>query len=311
MAAQSVSLSTMFGWIPEAFRMLRQGKGPLLAASLWMILVVVLISAPIFVYMGFSGAFNPQTANAYLARSTFWVIEAFVILISVLVHPALIAGWYRLIGATAVGTPGRGRDIFAPFADAALWGRCLRVALIGIAAVAVLFCAMLLPFASQFFAFQHAAQANQAAIAAGMAGIPVTFPTAMFMAYIAFILLAIGVQSVATIALGEVAARPTPAATAMLESLQAIARNFFKLLLFNVCVGILFSALFMVILIPLVLIGVALAMISPILMLIVVGLGYLAMFLAMYPIMYVFFYLYWRDLLGGATPPPIPASVSV
>ena len=191
---------------------------------------------------------------------------------------------------------------------ATLWGRALGVTGVAVAIAAVLFALMLLPFASTFMAFQHASQAQQAAIAAAEAVPTLDFPWLMSLASFAWMLLVVIVQMVAGLAFGEVAARATGPVAAMRLAAAAIARNFFKLVLFWFCLSALVGAVAMVLIIPVIVIGVLLAFIHPLLMAVVVGLGYAALLLVMYPAMYVVRYLIWKGLLGSATP---PATVSV
>ena len=254
MATRSVGLGEMFGWIPAAIRMCRDGKETLLSAALWMVAVVVVMLVPLLAAMAADGAFTPRGAGApYQPGVLFWTLEALVVVFSLAVFPALAVGWFRLCSALDAGVPTRGVDVFVAFSEPVLWGRALGVTGVAVAIAAVLFALMLLPFASTFMAFQHASQAQQAAIAAGEAVPTLDFPWLMFLAYFAWILLVVIVQMVAGLAFGEVAARATGPVAAMRLAAAAIARNFFKLVLFWFCLSALVGAVAMVLIIPVIL----------------------------------------------------------
>ena len=309
MSVQNVSLSAMFGWIGTAGRMLKSDWRRFVAAALWMLLVV-LVPIAIFMAIVFAlGVFPPAQGETPFGEDMtwFWLSYGVLIVLSLVLQPPLLAGWFGLCGDVDVGRSGRGRDIFVPFRNRELWIRSLMVTLIALAIGVLLFCLTLLPFLSGLMAFQSEMAGYQAAAMAGAQVQPPTPPLGFFVGYFFFIFAACGLQMVTLLALAEVAARPTSAWSALVLATRAIARNFFKLVLFGFCASMLFWAILMIVILPLVLLGVALAFISPVLSAVVIVIGYLALLALIYPLMFISQYLMWKGMLTDPMQLPVMA----
>ncbi len=309
MSAQNVSLTAMFGWIGAAGRMLKSDWRRFVAAAFWMLLVVLV---PIAIFMGLFfafGVFPPGQGKTPFGpdMTWFWLSYSVLIVLSLVLQPPLLAGWFGLCGDVDVGRSGRGRDIFVPFRNRELWIRSLTVTLIALAIGVLLFCVTLLPFLSGLIAFQTEMAGYQAAAMAGAQVQPPMPPLGFFVGYFFFLIAACALQVVSLLALAEVAARPTSAWSALALAFRAVLSNFFKLVLFGICASMLLSAVMMIVILPLVLLGVALAFISPVLTAIVVGVGYLAMIALMYPLMFIGQYLMWKSLMTDPTQAPLMA----
>ena len=310
MSVQDVSLSAMFAWFPESLRLLKSGWRRFTAASLWTLLLVML---PVFVFMGViyaTGAFDPGAVNPFGTNMTTWLVAYGILMLgSLILHPPLFVGWLAMCGDVDVGRSGRGGDIFAPFRQPALWGRSLVVVAVTMVAVLVLFCVTILPFLPSLIDYEKAIAIHALS---GSSAPPPGPPMAMFgimVGYAVFMIPAILAQVVSFVALGEIAARPTPPLAALMLAARAVGRNVLKLFVFGIVLYAATSLVMTIVIVPMVLIGVGLVFISPIVAGVVIGLLYLALIAAMYPVMFVFSYLLWKGLLAGGAPVEAPASV--
>lgn len=309
MSVQNVSLSAMFAWFPESLRILKSGWRRFTAASLWTLLVVFV---PVFVFMGViyaTGAFNPGSANPFGENLTVLLVAYGVLIVaSLILHPPLFVGWLAMCGDVDVGRSGRGSDIFAAFRQSSLWGRSLVVVAVTMVAVMVLFCVTILPFVPSLIDYEKAIAVQALS---GSSAPPPAPPLAMFgimLGYAAFMIPALLAQVVSFVALGEVAARPTPPLAALMLAARAVGRNVLKLFVFGLVLYMATSIAMMIIIVPLVLVGIGLTFVSPILGAVVIGVMYLALIVAMYPVMFVFSYLLWKGLLAGGAPAAAPVS---
>lgn len=314
MTVQNVSLATMFGWLPDMVRILKSGWRRFLSASLWTMLVFLLLLG-LFVGMVIgTGTFDFANAAKPMATPSagFWIVYGLFIAVNLALQPALHAGWFALCGDVDVGRSGRGSDVFAPFLrHPGVWGRCLVIALITLVVVVAVFCVTLLPFIPGFIAFNKAMAVYQASLAAGVTS-PAPFPPiGIFFGYFLFLAMMIFVQVVSVVAMGEVAARPTPPMAAMNLAARAVLRNGFKLLLLFIVVSMAMGVAMMVVFVPVVLIGVLLSFVSPVLMAVVLCVAYLGLIMGMYALMYVFHYVLWKGLLAGGAPANEPETMAV
>jgi len=311
MTARSVALSAMLGWLPETLRILKAGWRRLISASVWMLLVIFV---PIGLFFGLAfatGGLGRDPAHPLGDFGVGLLVGYGVLaLASFLVQPALMAGWFGVCGDIDVGRSGRGRDIFAPFRQRGVWGRSLGVMLVTLGVTLLVFCVTLLPFLGNFIAFDQAMTAYQANQSAGQT-VAATFPPiGFFLGYFVFLIAMIVVQLVSMVAMAEVAARPTPALAAMRLAAQAVLRNLFKLVLVYFIASAVMGAVVMVVLLPVILLGLGLMLLSQVLGIGVIVLGYAAMLVTMYPLMFAFQYLVWKGLLAAEAPAAVEASVS-
>jgi hypothetical protein len=311
MSVQNVSLSAMFAWFPESLRLLKSGSRRFVSASLWTVLIIVV---PAIAFMGVvfaTGAFDPASPTPF-GPNTVWIWLGYgaLLIVSLIVQPAIVVGWLAMCGDVDVGRHGRGRDIFAPFRQPSLWRRGLVVVLVTMVVVGLLFCVTVLPFIPSLLAYEQAIAAQ--AVALGSSAPPPAPPFALFglmLGYLVFLVPALLAQLVSFVALGEIAARPTPPLAALLLATRAVWRNLLKLIVFGIVLYVAMNVVMMIVIIPMVLVGIGLAFINPILAGVVIGVLYLALIVAMYPVMFVFAYLLWKGLLAGNTPPGTPSSI--
>lgn len=302
MTVQNVSLTAMLGWFSDTGRILKAGWRRFVAAGLWTVLVVLV---PIAVFFGLAFAFGLLQAGHDPARPFgdhaiwFWVAYGVFMLLGLLVQPALTAGWFGLCSDVDVGRGGRGLDVFAPFRNRNVWWRSLVVALITMVAFLLLAALTLGPFIPGFLAFDQAMTLHAANVAAGLPSEAPFPPIGIFFGYFVFILLTIVVQPVSMMAFVEVAMRPTAPLAAIVLAARAVLRNVFKLILMWFLASTLLTMAMMVVILPLALLAVGLAFISPVLAFVVMGIAYLALLVGMYPLMFVYLYVMWKSLLAG------------
>jgi len=281
------------------------------SAALWTMLMIFVPVGLFFAFAFAVGGFGADPVNPIADVGIgFLVAYGLLILVSFLIQPALLAGWFGLCGDVDVGRSGRGRDIFAPFHQRDVWGRSLGVMLITLGVVVLAFCVTMLPFLGSFIAFDQAMTAYQANQAAGLTGNAPFPPLGFFLGYFVFLITMMFVQLVSMVAVAEVAARPTRALAAMRLAAESVLRNLFKLVLVYVIASAVLGAVLMIVLLPPVLLGLGLMLLSQVLGIVVIGLGYVAMLVAIYPLMFAFQYVVWKGLLAADAPAVVEASVS-
>jgi len=303
MSVENVSLTAMIGWFPETGRILKAGWRRFAAAALWTLLVVFL---PIALFFGLAfaiGVFKvaPDPVHPFGEHAiAFWIGYGVLMLASLVVQPALTAGWFGICGDVDVGRGGRGRDVFAPFRHRGMWWRSLGVALFTLLAVLLAAVITMGPFIPGFIAFDQAMTLHTANVAAGIPSEAPFPPIGFFLGYFVFFLAMGFLQPVSLLAFAEVAMRPTRALPALVLAARAVLRNFFKLLLVGFLASALLGLAMMVVILPVALLAAGLAFISPVLTFVVIGIFYLALIMAMYPTMFVFLYVMWKGLLTAA-----------
>lgn len=307
MTARDVSLGAMLAWFPETGRILKAGWRRFVPAALWTLLVVL---GPIALFVGLAFSLGMMKAGHDPAHpfgdnvAVFWIGYGVIILASLIVQPAMTAGWFGMCGDVDVGRGGRGRDVFAPFRQRGVWWRSLAVAALTMLAVLLIGGITLGPFIPGFIAFDHAMALHTANLAAGVASEAPFPPIGIFFGYFVFLIVMMFLQPVSLMAFAEVALRPTAPVAAIVLAARAVLRNVFKLILMWFLASSLLGVAMMVVIIPLALIAGGLAFISPALAIVVGGIVYLALIAGMYPLMFVYLYAMWKGLLADALPVP-------
>src|SRR5688572_23810667 len=170
MQARSVSLGAMFAWIPATFTWFGRQPATLLGASLILLLVFLAVFAPMYAVMfaTMPTAMASPPVNPMAGQSTlFWVLYAASIVVSMVVFPPVVAGWFQLARDVDAGADVKSAQILRPYRDPVLWGRAIVFGLLAFLvymAVGALFFAA---FYQPLTAFMAQAAMQQAAVAAG------------------------------------------------------------------------------------------------------------------------------------------------
>ena len=304
MSAKSVSLSSMFGWVTDSFALFKKAPATMLGASALMLVLAIAMALPLLGYMftnmahgmanGMAGA-NPYGANTTL----FFGFYGLTILLNLAFGPPLVVGWYRLCRALDQGQAVGASEVLKPFQDPELWFRSLRTALLAIALyvlVAGLFAAA---FWSTFVDFTQRIAEQQAAAMAGTAPAHPGLPLGFFAAYFCFLGVILVLQFVYMLSFAEVGLRPTGALAAMRMALSGVGRNLWKLVVFTFLLTMLAAVVLTCVILALVLVCWVLSLIHWLLAVLVGVLFYALLLLCLYPLMFAGNYYAWKSVLGG------------
>ena len=288
MARDAFGPITPWRWLQQATALLRAQPRAMIGATSLLLAVAL---APSVLQMALAGA-SPQLA------------QLLAVLLSLLVYPPAVAGYYRVVHALAQGEPLPPSGIFSVFSDGAAVRRMIIANLIFV-------CASLLLLSLLFWAFGGEALLQflreVAALKPGAKQMPALPPGALpLLAAVA--LFGAAVLSAQGLAYAELALGKRPPLAAIATALGLVARYFGLLLLFYIPVAVLAFLAFMLAALVAVLVGTLLSVLSAKLASVLVLALSLLLVLAMYALMFSFFYFAWRELYAGATPPPTPST---
>lgn len=305
MRARSISFGSMFAWIPSTFRLVLNHIGGMATGTLLTLLAMILCYLPLFGWManavmgkGMAGLVTVQQ------ESTYWVLYGISMLLALLLMSAILSGWMRLCAAADRGEAVSGMQVFAVFGDRARWLQVLLLSvLVGVVCVAfggVLY----LLFGDAFRAIVAMQEAQNAAILGGASPPPPNMAALgqIFLLYALALPFFIVMQTAYFVGVADISLAGSPAPRAFGDALLGVLRNLLKLVLFGICVVVLFIVAFMLIGVVLMLLVVALSMVSQVLGAIVGVLLYLGFLLVFYPLMFAGNYFMWKDMLGGEVP---------
>jgi hypothetical protein len=312
MVSRSVGLGAMFGWVLDALRFLGKRPGTAIGAAAISIVFGFLIAVPVYVAMylamrGHAGGLAGMATGAgALAMpgllAQMGVGYALTLLLALVLHPPLTAGWIRLCAAIDAGRPASAFDLFAPFREPGTWLRTVLYALLAAVAFVVAVGLLLLLFRDVFLGmFQM--------FAASFTGGTPELPQGLFLAYLVSGLVLFALEFVFLVGMGEVAMRDTRPVAAFAGACSAVGRNLHKLVVFAIglafvglVVGLVLGLLFAVVA------GVLIAL-SPGTANVLVLVLEIPIMLVLYPVVYAGMYYVWRSMLGGdAVPAPPPSA---
>ncbi len=309
MSAQNVKIETMFGWVMESLKLVKKNFRGFISACVVTIVLALLLCVPMGIAMmstmgdlHAAGAMPapgmPFTGNMTL----FFSIYAVTIVISLLLFPPLLIGWFKLCQNIDEGIMVSTFEILKPYRDMQLWMRGMRFALLGFLVYIVILGLFALVFSGAISDFMHQIEAQQLAIMSGAKPAPPSFPFAFMIGYFCFIFLGSFLQLVYMVGFTEISLRSTPVVTAMKMAAQAVLKNALKLLLVLICVGIIFYIAFFIVSIFLILIIGLLSLIHPIAGALAAFVLFIPLILLMYPLIFSGHYFMWKGLLGGSAP---------
>jgi hypothetical protein len=304
MVARGVSLGAMFGWVMDSFRFITRRPGTTFGAAGLTILFGLLVASPVYVSMflmvrdgGSLGTLATGAAGMGEIMAKMGVAYLLTLLLALVLHPPVTAGWLRLVRAIDAGQPASAFDIFQPFREPGTWLRTVLYALLCFVVVVAWFALLAVLFSGVIVAMVKTA-------GAGLAGQMPGLPSGFWTAWLVFMLSLFVLEFAVFVGFGEVSLRETGPVAALGGAFSAVLRNLHKLIVFALAMGFvcLVFALILGLVFAVVLGAAALA--SP-------GAGNLVMFLleiplllVLYPVLYAGMLYAWRSLLGSDAPAP-------
>lgn len=293
MTVNKIRLATPYRWLGEAFGLCRAHPRVLLGAASLLTLVALL---PSVLQMLIETALHPSVPVRL-------VLQAVFLLVGVLVVPPVTGGFYRLLHALHEGRPASALDVLAVFRDRDAARRLVITNLLFVLLAIVLVVGLALAFGGDALVDYFRALS---ALQPGASQLP-PFPPGMFGLVSLLVIIALVISTGQQLAAAQVALSARAPLTAAGDGLQVALRNIGAWLLFYLPLAVLgFIAMVMVVLI----VGLAftlLSAISPALAGMVLVPVFLLAMLVLYALLFSFYYLAWRDTLGGDAAPPAPA----
>jgi hypothetical protein len=240
-----------------------------------------------------------------VARAEAVLVPAFALLLSLLLYPPAVGGYFRVVDALAHGREAAPSMLFAVFGDALAVRRLVLANLLFVSGALLLVSLLayglggeaLLQFLREMSALQP-----------GTRQLP-ALPAGALPMVVALLLLGAALVSAQGLSYAELALGQRPTLAAIAAALRATLRNFGVLLLFYVPVAVLGFLAFMLVALAAVLVGALLSLLSAAFAPVVVLACSLLLALAMYALLFCFYYFAWRELFGASAPPPPTAPV--
>lgn len=285
MTVRSISFGAPFAWLAASFEAVRKDSGTTLGATALLMLVILV---PAVIQQVVLTVMQPLTLGTGLA------IQAITLVISTLLVPPLIGGYFRLLHAREAHQPVRATDVFALFQDPAAAKRMIGTALIFLAIYAVL------GIAANFAVGGYLAEFFKV-LASAQPGKPPAFPpppTGLLPWCVLFVFLAMVLMTAYMLALAQAALSGRSPIEAIADGFAATVRNLGAFMLFYLAMFVL--GLFAMVILGLVvgLIAVLFGLISPVLAIVVITPIYLLLMLMVYVVIFGFNYYAWRGTLG-------------
>lgn len=309
MSAQSVKIESMFGWVIESLKLVKKNVRGFIAACIVTIVLVLLFCVPMALVMMSTmddlhagGAMHASGMPFAGDMTMFFIVYAITIVISLLMFPPMLIGWFKLCQNIDNGIAVSSFEILKPYRDMRLWLRGIGFALLGLVVYLLILGLFALAFSGAISDFMHQIEAQQLAILSGAKPAPPSFPFGFIIGYFGFIFVGTFLQFVYMVGFTEISIRPTSAVAAMKMAAEAVFKNALKLVLVLICVGIVFYIAFFIVSMVLVLIIGILSLIHPIVGAIAAFALFLPLLLVMYPLLFSGHYFMWKGLLGGNAP---------
>jgi hypothetical protein len=246
-------------------------------------------------------ALAPSVLQLALDGASPALAQVLALLLSLLLYPPAVAGYYRVLHAVAQGQQPPPSAVFAVFGDGAAVRRMVIANLIFVSGALLVLTLMAWAFGGEALMtwFQQVS-----ALQPGARQIP-ALPSGALPLVVAVLLFGAALLSAQGLAYAELALGPRPPLPAIAAALRLVLRHFGLLLLFYVPAAVLGFLAFMLVVLVAVLLGTMLAVVSAALPAMLILVMCLLLAMAMYALMFAFFYFAWRELLGEDMPPPV------
>lgn len=314
MSSRSVSLSAMFGWIPDTFRLIGRGLPSFAGASALTIVLGFVMGIPVWLITGVN-PMDPTLSQAIAAQPEAMMGKlaggyALVLVLYLLLYPPLMLGWSRLCRRVDAGAKASAFDIFTPYREGATWLRGIGLALAGLLLLAVVFALFGLAFWGTIMQVVQASAARQFGATPVLPG----GLGALVLGYFALLGVLVFLQWSLMIAFNEIALQPTGVLASLGRAIAELLANVHKLLVFGFCLFVALVLLMVVFGVLVAVFGSALSLFGTKSMMIGIVLLETPLMLVLYPLMFASGYCMWKSFLGDApdhsAPPMDQASVA-
>ena len=282
MARAGIDPATPWRWLQQAVALLRAQPRALLGATSLLLAV----------------ALAPYVVQGALAAAAPGLAQVLSMLLSLLLYPLAVGGYYRVLHALAQGTPAAPSAIFSVLGDGPAVRRLIIANLILVSGAMLVMTLLFWAFGGEALVqFWREVQALQP----GAKRLP-ALPPGSLPLVVASMLFGAALLSVQGLSFTELALGARPPLAAIGAALRLVGKHFGLLLLFYIPMSVFAFLAFMLVLLVSAMITLMVPALGSVLML-VMG---LVLVLVMYALLFAFFYFAWRELLGEVAPPPPP-----
>ena len=285
MTARKISLGAPYRWLGESFAMCRAQPRVVFGAASLLMLVALL---PSMLQLLLEAALRPSMTVRLALQALFSVV-------SLVVFPPIVGGFYRLVHALYAGRPASALDLFSVFRDTSAARHLIFTNLVFILVSVALLLGMAFAFGGEpLLEYMRAL----AALQPGATELP-PFPDGLLTLMAAMLILALVVVTAQGLATAHIAVSGALPFAAIGAGFGAALRNIGAFLLFYLPLAVLGLLVALAFVLVAVLVGAMLSVISPMLAAVLVAPVSLLLVLLMYALMFTFFYHAWRDTLGS------------
>jgi len=285
MTAGKVSLGAPYRWLGEAFAMCRAQPRVVFGAASLLMLVALL---PSMLQLLLEAVLHPSVAVG-------WALQALFSVVSLMVFPPMVGGFYRLVHALHEGKQANAMDMFAVFQDAGAARRLIVTNLVFILISIVVLLGLAAAFGGEeLLGFLRA----MAMLQPGATEMP-PFPDGLLTLMAVLLIVALVIMTAQGLATAQVAVSGAAPFAATGAGFGAALRNIGAFLLFYLPLAVVALVVALVFVLVAVLVGAMLSVVNPMLAAVLVAPLSLLLVLLMYALMFTFFYHAWRDTLGS------------
>jgi len=285
MTAGKVSLGAPYRWLGEAFAMCRAQPRVVFGAASLLMLVALL---PSMLQLLLEALLHPSVAVG-------WALQALFSVVSLMVFPPMVGGFYRLVHALHEGKQANAMDLFAVFQDAGAARRLIVTNLVFILISIVVLLGLATAFGGeQLLGFLRA----MAMLQPGATEMP-PFPDGLLTLMAVLMIVAMVIMTAQGLATAHVAVSGATPFAAVGAGFGMALRNIGAFLLFYLPLAVVALVVALVFVLVAVLVGAMLSVVNPMLAAVLVAPLSLLLVLLMYALMFTFFYHAWRDTLGS------------
>ena len=291
MTAKKIDLAAPYRWLGEAFGLCRAHPRVLFGAGCLLTLVALL---PSLLQMLIEAALQPSLP-------TRLVLQALFLVIGLVLLPPVSGGFYRLLHALHEGRPAMATDVFAVLRDSDAARRLIITNLFFVLLAVTLVVGLALAFGgAALFEYFRA----MAALQPGATQLP-ALPPGLFWLISLLVILALVITTGQQLAAAQSALSTRAPLAAAGDGLRVALRNIGAWLLFYLPLGLLGFIAMVIVVLVVGLVFTLMSAINPMLAGVLLVPVFVLLMLVMYALMFAFYYLAWRETLGGeATPAP-------
>jgi hypothetical protein len=283
MSVKTVSLGAPYRWLGESVALCRAHPRVIFGAAFLLTLVALL---PSLLQLLLETALKPSI-------TTLWILQGLFTIITLVVFPPIIGGFYRMAHALHEGRPSNAMDLLAVFQDSVATRQLIVTNLIFVLLSIVLVLGLAYAFGGQdLIEFLRAMSALQP----GARELP-ALPDGLLPLLSALMILIMVIMTAQGLANAQVALSGSLPFAAVGAGFGLALRNIGSFLLFYLPVAVVAFVLVLVAVLVAALVGMMLSVISPLLAAALFVPLSLVLVVLLYALMFTFFYFAWRDTL--------------